>query len=199
MADTSGITKNLKTNDIISDDDYKKLLEVNPAIKEMFMVTADGYRFLGSQGDLSALLVGNAKESIAGVKEEFAALRAEGEEIADSDWFDSEGKKTISNNNDLVDMANEATDMDAALAYMGVSKDSLEEAAAYVAEHTRADGSMKLFTNKEKYEEYVQYMQDVYSQLGNIRQSYLDGDYSAEQAEQLIASTATNIAELQQL
>lgn len=202
IADTSDITKSLKTNDIISDDDYKKLLEINPAIKEMFMITAEGYRFLGSKEDLSALLIGNAKDNIAGVKEEFAALREEGEEIANSNWFDSDGKKTINNNNDLANMANEATDMDAALAYMGVSKESLQEAADYILQFTDEQGNILTDAagfDQAKYDEYVQLTQDVYTQLGNIRQQYLDGDFSAEQAEQLIASTATNIAELQQL
>lgn len=202
IADTSDITKSLKTNDIISDDDYKKLLEINPAIKEMFMITAEGYRFLGSKEDLSALLIGNAKDNIAGVKEEFAALREEGEEIANSNWFDSDGKKTINNNNDLANMANEATDMDAALAYMGVSKESLQEAADYILQFTDEQGNILTDAagfDQAKYDEYVQLTQDVYTQLGNIRQQYLDGDFSAEHAEQLIASTATNIAELQQL
>ena len=203
MADTSDITKSLKTNDIISDDDYKKLLEINPAIKEMFMITAEGYRFLGNKKDLSALLIGNAKDNIAGVKEQFAALRAEGEEIANSNWFDSDGKKTINNNNnDLANMANDVTDMDAALAYMGISKESLQEAADYILEFTDENGNILTdATNfdQSKYDQYVQLTQDVYTQLANIRQQYLDDDFSAEQAEQLIASTATNIVELQQL
>lgn len=205
IASTSNITKNLQTNSIISDEDYEKLLDVNPAIKEMFMITADGYRFLGSKGDLDKLLIGNAKEDIAGVKEEFATLSEEGEALTKINWFNDDGSKAFSSDRHvamIADYASDDTSLDGALAYMGVSKESLQEAADYILDFTDEQGNIltdKDGFDKAKYDEYVQLTQDVYTQLGNIRQQYLDGDFSAEQAEQLIASTATNIAELQQL
>ena len=205
IASTSSITKDLQTNDIISDEDYEKLLAVNPAIKEMFMVTADGYRFLGSQGDLDTLLVGNAKENIAGIKEEFAALSKEGEALTKVNWFNDDGSKAFSSDRHvamIADYTSDDTSMDGALAYMGVSKESLQEAADYILQFTDEQGNILTDAagfDQAKYDEYVQLTQNVYTQLGNIRQQYLDGDFSAEQAEQLIASTATNIAELQQL
>ena len=205
IASTSNITKNLQTNSIISDEDYEKLLDVNPAIKEMFMITADGYRFLGSKGDLDKLLIGNAKEDIAGVKEEFATLSEEGEALTKINWFNDDGSKAFSSDRHvamIADYTSDDTSLDGALAYMGVSKESLQEAADYILDFTDEQGNIltdKDGFDKAKYDEYVQLTQDVYTQLGNIRQQYLDGDFSAEQAEQLIASTATNIAELQQL
>ena len=186
IASTSDITKDLKTNDIISDEDYEKLLEVNPAIKEMFMVTAEGYRFLGSKGDLNTLLVGNAKENIAGIKEEFATLSKEGEALTKINWFNDDGSKAFSSDRNvamIADYASDDTSLDGALAYMGVSKESLQEAADYILQFTDEQGNILTDAtgfDQSKYDEYVQLTQDVYTELGNIRQQYLDGDFSAE-------------------
>lgn len=206
MADTASIMKNLETNSIISDEDYEKLIAINPAIKDMFMITAEGYRFLGSKGDLEDLLVGNAKESIAGVKEEFEALSNEGAALANKqEWFDQDGGKVLSGDRNVASMANQISGdaaFDNSLAYMGVSKESLQEASNYILQYTDQDGNVLKDAegfDQTKYDEYVQATQDVYTQLGNIRQQYLDGDFSSENAEQLIASTATNITELQQM
>ena len=206
MADTASIMKNLETNSIISDEDYEKLIAINPAIKDMFMITAEGYRFLGSKGDLEDLLVGNAKESIAGVKEEFEALSNEGAALANKqEWFNQDGGKVLSGDRNVASMANQISGdaaFDNSLAYMGVSKESLQEASNYILQYTDQDGNVLKDAegfDQTKYDQYVQATQDVYTQLGNIRQQYLDGDFSSENAEQLIASTATNITELQQM
>lgn len=48
LADIQKITKNISLGSLISDDDYKKIMEVAPALKEAFMMTADGYKYIGS-------------------------------------------------------------------------------------------------------------------------------------------------------
>jgi hypothetical protein len=48
LADIQKITKNISLGSLISDDDYKKIMEVAPELKEAFMMTADGYKYIGS-------------------------------------------------------------------------------------------------------------------------------------------------------
>lgn len=206
ISDVSSITKDLKTNDIISDDDYKKLLEINPAIKELFMITSEGYRFLGQQKTLDQLLGGTSKESIEGIKTEFANLNKEGAIINKTNWFDDNGNRKFTKDRDIASVANFASDgssLDASLALMGVSKDSLQEAAQYILNYTDEEtGEIlkdKTGFSEEKYNSYLQYAQNFYTQLGDIRQNYLDGNYDGEMAEQVIASMTNNLGELQEL
>lgn len=206
ISDVSSITKDLKTNDIISDDDYKKLLEINPAIKELFMITSEGYRFLGQQKTLDQLLGGTSKESIEGIKTEFANLNKEGAIINKTNWFDDNGNRKFTKDRDIASVANFASDdssLDASLALMGVSKDSLQEAAQYILDYTNEEtGEIlkdKTGFSEEKYNSYLQYAQNFYTQLGDIRQNYLDGNYDGEMAEQVIASMTNNLGELQEL
>ena len=204
LADTNSLTKDLEVGGIISDEEYNKLKEINPLIKEMFTITAEGYQFTGNKSALENILIGNVEESIANVKSEFEALSSEGKSLTNINWFDEEGNKAFSSDRHAAMIADYASDegginLDNALAYMGVSKESLQEASDYILEYTDEQGN--ILTDAEgfdqaKYDEYVTQVQGVYDQLALIRQSYLDGDFSEEQAEQLIASTANTIAEL---
>ena len=49
LAEINKIAKNIKMGDIISDDDYKKIVEINGALKKDFVMTADGYMYVGSK------------------------------------------------------------------------------------------------------------------------------------------------------
>lgn len=204
LADTNSLIKDLEVGGIISDEEYNKLKEINPLIKEMFTITAEGYQFTGNKSALENILIGNAEESIANVKSEFEALSSEGKSLTNINWFDEEGNKAFSSDRHVAMIADYASDdsginLDNALAYMGVSKESLQEAADYILEYTDEQGNILTDAtgfDQAKYNEYVTQVQGVYDQLALIRQGYLDGDFSEEQAEQLIASTANTIAEL---
>lgn len=204
LADTNSLIKDLEVGGIISDEEYNKLKEINPLIKEMFTITAEGYQFTGNKSALENILIGNVEESIASVKSEFEALSSEGKSLTNINWFDEDGNKAFSSDRDAAMIADYASDdsginLDNALAYMGVSKESLQEASDYILKYTDEQGNILTDApdfDQVKYDEYVTQVQGVYDQLAQIRQGYLDGDFSEEQAEKLIASTANTIAEL---
>jgi hypothetical protein len=48
LADINKITKDVKMGDIISDENYKRLTEIDGTLKKDFVMTADGYMYVGS-------------------------------------------------------------------------------------------------------------------------------------------------------
>jgi hypothetical protein len=43
----SEVTKDIKIGDVISDEDYNKLIAKNKELSKYFVMTADGYAFIG--------------------------------------------------------------------------------------------------------------------------------------------------------
>ena len=58
QANVNSIAKNIKKYSVVNEDDYNALLEINPAISEMFARVAEGYQFIGKKGSLMELLTG---------------------------------------------------------------------------------------------------------------------------------------------
>lgn len=205
LANIKDITKNLEKDSIISDEDYNKLIEINPVIKDLFMITTEGYQFLGSQDNLSSLLTNNIKESISEIKQQFSDLSNEGKILTNTNWFDENGNTIFDSDRAIAqigDMVSDDTLFDASLAYMGVSKDSLQEASQYILDYTDEQGN--ILTNKDsfdqaKYDKYFQFVKNAYIQLGGVKRSYLNEEFSEKRAEELIASTAATLPELQAL
>lgn len=56
LNEIKSITKDLSVGDIISDEEYKKLLKISPEIKDMFIKTADGYKSLVSGTKIDSIL-----------------------------------------------------------------------------------------------------------------------------------------------
>lgn len=59
----SELASKIKIGSIISDDEYEKLIAVNGALKSMFVQTANGYAYVGSQ-DLSTIVKENYQNDI---------------------------------------------------------------------------------------------------------------------------------------
>ena len=205
MADVNVITGDLKLNSIISDEDYEKLLDINPLIKDMFMIAVDGYKFIGDKGDLSTLLTGDIEKNFQGVKEQFTNIRKEMSRVDNSNWFDEDGNKVFSSDSNIAQIAQYASDdtpLDSALAYLGVSQDSLAEASDYILKYTDENGN--IFTeaegfNQEDYDSYLSQVENFYNGLERMQQDYLEGNFDEGIAEELIVSLASSMAELNQM
>lgn len=59
----SELASKIKIGSIISDDEYEKLIAANEALKSMFVQTANGYAYIGSQ-DLSTIVKENYRDDI---------------------------------------------------------------------------------------------------------------------------------------
>ena len=191
IASVQSITDGLESGSIISDEDYQTLLAMNPAIKELFGVAAEGYQFLGEKGTLDDLLLGNVKQSLEDVKNEFESLSTIGESLLTSNWFDENGEQIATTSLDKVSMVEDTvSDMDAALKYLGISEESLTAAKDYVKEWTDATtGEMKEGANAELYENSLAQVEEYYAGLQNIRMQYESGSFNDTQAEELWASS----------
>ena len=49
LAEIQEITKDISLGSLVSDDDYKKILQLKPELAELFMMTANGYKYIGSE------------------------------------------------------------------------------------------------------------------------------------------------------
>jgi hypothetical protein len=101
------------------------------------MITEDGYKFIGDQGDLSTLLTGNIKEKFSDIRAQFDGIRSDMERVNTANWFNEDGSQAYSSNKGIADIAffssADGSPLDNALMYMhGITKDSLAEAANYL-------------------------------------------------------------------
>ena len=67
LADISKIAKDVKIGDILSDDDYNTLVKYNAELEKYFIMTADGYQFIGGI-DLAEEAGKIAKEQLKNTK-----------------------------------------------------------------------------------------------------------------------------------
>ena len=77
----SEVTKDLKVGDIISDEEYEKLIAKNKELAKYFVMTPDGYAFVGGEGFNEAVKKAqNNTLNVDKIKEDFwnAELEAEG-------------------------------------------------------------------------------------------------------------------------
>ena len=63
----SEVAKNIKMGDVISDEQYEKLTSVNGSLKKDFVMTADGYMYVGDK-DLSSTAMDTTKAQLESAK-----------------------------------------------------------------------------------------------------------------------------------
>ena len=202
MADVKDIAGELEMGAVISEEDYQRLMEINPAIKELFGVAAEGYKFLGDQGTLTDMLTGNFEQSLEGAKAQYEELSELGKYLNDStNYFDEDNNQNFSKDRHVAMIADQMTDdtgrdMDAALAYFGVSKESLQEASDYIKQYTNADtgefdqdlADADENFDQSQYDAYLEYLNNFYNQLDSLQEQYEAGKFDSQQAEELWAS-----------
>lgn len=92
LASISEITNDLHLGSIISDEDYETLVANNAALKDYFVMTADGYKYLGGaeaeieKAKNNVLNVDDIKEQFDATKEDVEAL------MGNSDVFKKDAK-----------------------------------------------------------------------------------------------------------
>ena len=202
IATVNEVASELQVGDIISDEDYQKLLAINPAIAEFFNIAADGYQLIGSNGSLMEALTGNYDMSLQNMKQQMNDFAKDAKAIlGGTNYFDEDGLQAYTDANNIASIAQQMTDgngvelSDNTWAYFGTSKESIEEAANYIQKYTAADGTVDARAgqdpnfSQEKYDEYLARVQGFYDQLASLTQQYKDGKFEDQQAEELWASS----------
>ena len=85
LKNIKNIASDIKIEDIISDEDYKKLLIIAPEIARMFIKTEEGYKALASGNELTKVLKGQYK-TLDDIEKKYATINSFNEKLSyDSD------------------------------------------------------------------------------------------------------------------
>lgn len=190
LNEITGILQDLDFGDTISDEDYQRLVEYNNEWERFFILQADGSRkFIGNAAQMQEI----TRENIRQQRQELAERRQIQKDFANvgwghtdengnrvkADWANKSGKDTTTAQS-LLD-AGGATE--AALNTLGYSDQVIQEIL------DKANSS-----NAEIAAQGEAQLKEMYSRIAEFEKENMD-EMDAQFAE-MIASTATNMAEL---
>ena len=188
LAEIQTLAKDLAMGDIVSDEDYKKMLQYNSAAKDMFIQTADGYKFIGSSGKELQKLLASGYQDLSGIRDKFTSLQNSASTIAtaygkDGVKVSNEAKTNATTANTLINKYGTATkDM---LASQGLNYDEFTAAVALV-NNPNAD------TSSEEYKNAVNIVKTGLNAVNQAKNDYENGMFSDSAAiEQWVSYNAS--------
>lgn len=196
IVEIKNLCKDITIGSIVSDDDYDKLIKYKAELADLFIMTADGYRYIGGE-DLESVVGESALAALEKTKEDNDKIKqshanfnrwgwSDGENWTKEDWYglangyDSDASYTAMTNA-LIE--NNAKDIN----NLGFNTDVLSEAANVLSNENATD---------EQKKQAREDLQDFYAQIIEMNNNFEDGLYENSLAEEVYASTATSIAEL---
>lgn len=194
IATIQKLVNEISFSDIISDEDFKKLRQYSTEIHDMFMMTADGYRFIGKSQELQALALKQSqdvlKESLDINKDAKDALNAFDMFTKDENWL---GLSTTENKNTVGSRAMYLRDnknlTDGMLAQVGFAggKDALKEliSKVYSDDLTVSNDAVKK-------------LQGLYANIAKLEEKNTQGEFDNIKDYQLYASQFTSTADLEE-
>lgn len=196
IVEIKNLCKDITIGSIVSDDDYDKLIKYKAELADLFIMTADGYRYIGGEdlesvvGESALAALKKTKDDNDKIKQSHANLNrwgwTDGENWTKEDWYglangyDSDASYTAMTN---ALIQNNAEDIN----NLGFNTDRLLEAANVLSNENTTDEQKK--SAREE-------LQDFYAQIIEMNNNFEDGLYENSLAEEVYASTATSIAEL---
>ena len=187
LADINQIVQNVKIGDIISDEDYAKLIATNPELEKFFGIAAEGYKFLGTENgeSLTSYLLKDSKKSLEELKTEYIGLQSASKAI--EDMFDEDTGEFLYKEDKAVGD------------YLSSIDDSLYSALGYNKEEIQKHLKIISSTDQEsdEYKNSIQEVKNFYNALESIHGQYKNGKFESVQAEELWASNlALGVKEL---
>ena len=191
----ASITKDIEIGSIVSEEDYQTLVAMNAELEKYFMLTTEGYKVIGGVDEIQ-------EERIKEIKAETEAMRERAEWAqnfnADTNWVlnDSEGNKIedfnwdsyaaegsqYANSGTLTNIMNSEATMELAN-NLGWTKEELQE----IKDGLDAGGDAAVEA-EAKLKSFAGAMAEVQNAEGQT-----------QQLEEMLASTATDFAELDQM
>lgn len=202
------ITEDLKIGSVISDEDYNTLIGYNSSLKDMFMMTSDGWKFVGDVNTLNTTLKDSVQD-IDEMKSEFEAAANAAQKLGNyssngknfdystGTYADSNGQSTGESVSDstkasTISQWSQDSSYKAIFDQAGVSADYAKELADYVVNATEAEQATDEYANK------VNQLNSIFTAAGTLQENYNNGIYDSTHAEELWASTyISNLADLQ--
>ena len=186
LATINKIAKGIELGDVISDEDYKKLVAVNGSLKKDFVMTADGYAYVGD-GNLkeqaSAAALAELEKAKANNERAIAAYNAlQRGAFAAEDW---EGLATgVDGDAASITMATNLTNDSTILNALG--KD-----ASYVNDLITGLQS----TDAAAQEESRKRLKELFSDVQALETKYTNGDFQDTKYEEILAFSYANTIE----
>lgn len=202
------ITEDLEIGSVISDEDYNTLIGYNSSLKDMFMMTSDGWKFVGDVNTLNTTLKDSVQD-IDEMKSEFEAAANAAQKLGNysfngknfdystGTYADSNGQSTgefvsDSTKASTISQWSQDSSYKAVFDQAGVSADYAKELADYIVNATEAEQATDEYVNK------VNQLNSIFTAAGTLQENYNNGIYDSTHAEELWASTyISNLADLQ--
>ena len=190
----SELASKIKIGSIISDDEYEKLIAANGALKSMFVQTANGYAYIGSQ-DLSTIVKENYRDDIQkGLNNSLIAQKGL-KEISDWKYTESSnqvyGKKNVDGSVtvDYEKLANavkegSAPEWETGLFLENLANDSEADAIAAVAGTSAARLSELAAIDIDSLTE--EQKKAYYDEVGNVYQAIADNESQLGQYQESV-------------
>lgn len=182
--------------EVIDEEQYQRLIQYNKKLEKMFVLTADGYQLIGDSQEAAELAQGNYRGMADMVEENLADYEAISTERM-SNWMSgmkADGSKALSNQGFGTVMgwiadANSA-DTKVALAHSGYSSEALSQAAEIVENKDE---------NSEAYKQAKEILDQAQKNINEWISEVEAGEYDKEEVQKLLASSARNLDELQEM
>lgn len=215
IAEINGLTKDLSTGDIISDEQYQRLVEFKAAMGEditnSFVMTPEGYKYTGTE-DLSGMGMDYAKYEIAQQNDQLGLLtegykaserwRYDGGKGENVDWSDY-GSSSLYSYTDRANTLDSIVHDDTGSAIIeaanllsqsqggtGFNTDNLSRAVSIVANEE---------STPEQREAALALMNSFYDTLAQLEAEGAAGQYEGINEDELLSGMATNTRELEGL
>lgn len=165
LATIKELSGSIQIGDILSEEDYKRLLAISPEVANMFIKTADGYKSLANSKDLDKILK-NQYQSLGELKSFYNNV------VSELDLSGVKGSLSVDFNKsgDAIDYMSKFAssknihNYDKLFDYAGTSKSAIEAAYEYIT----AEGVDKTST------EYIEYLNLLQATANKINQAALD-------------------------
>ena len=213
LAELRGIIDGIDFGTVISDENFEKLMEMDSGVRDMFLMTPEGYQFVGSQEDLDRLEQMQADTTIEGIHDTYNDSRLAGKTLeGNSQWnwdlASSDYYADTSNTDALAALANtyvaqgksfyNSNGLDQAF---GISYDALKNAQGIVEEGAPEEGADQ--AEIDQYNNALDLLNRFVTNSESFMSDYQEGIYGEEEeqraAGEIQASMAKSLNELNQM
>lgn len=191
----ASITKDIEIGSIVSEEDYQTLVAMNAELEKYFMLTTEGYKVIGGVDEIQEGRIEEIKAETEAMRERaewaqnfnadtnWVLNDSEGNKIEDFNWdsYAAEGSQ-YANSGTLTNIMNSEATMELAN-NLGWTKEELQE----IKDGLDAGGEAAVEA-EAKLKSFAGAMAEVQNAEGQT-----------QQLEEMLASTATNFAELDQM
>ena len=187
LAEISKLTKDLELGDIISDEDYERLIKYNSELEKYFIMTADGYKYIGG-ADINSIVSKSHEKQLNDIISGNNKARAAAGAFENVTWSDGSTEdwyglaSGLDSDAQMVAMATQlANDSTYAehLKTIGSSPESLKKYAA-VLNDPNAEPSQK--------NEARDKLKAFYQKIIDLQGKVAAGDYDDNKAYEITAS-----------